>query len=405
MSLEIRPIRDDEVEESQRLVAYAFNNTERWDLAPVVERFRRFYTTDWSLAAFEDGEMSTFMMMLPFAMRLNGRALPFAAVGPVVSSAVRRRQGHTGEMLKASLRLMRERGQMLSGLYTPHPALYRRYGWEIASEARMYSFPPKDLALRAKPAQRGRFRQVKPEDWPMLDRVYRRYASDRNGPLHRGDVWWQAAVLGTAQNQPFDALLWEDDSGDPQGYAIYVQPQAPAPQAGKLVVREFIALSGDAYLRLLQLLASHDLASEITIRTSVDDPLITLFEESQRLTIRHEYTAMLRVCDFQGAMKVRQPADPDAEAALTLEIADASAPWNNGVWRVQVSDGQSSAEPASGPADIALNATALAAVFNGYVAPSTAARAGLLRATSDDALARADAVFAVTRRPYFTDYF
>ena len=86
MSLEIRQITDAEVEQAEFITAYSFNSRDRKDLTQAVERSRRFYPAEWSLASFEEGEMTAFIRTIPFAMRLNGRGLPFAAVGPVVLS-------------------------------------------------------------------------------------------------------------------------------------------------------------------------------------------------------------------------------------------------------------------------------------------------------------------------------
>jgi hypothetical protein len=47
----------------------------------------------------------------------------------------------------------------------------------------------------------------------------------------------------------------------------------------------------------------------------------------------------------------------------------------------------------------------LAPMFNGHLRPSVAHEAGLLAATSEDALERADRVFAVKRPPFFPDHF
>ncbi|MCH8816080.1 MAG: hypothetical protein IH957_13510, partial [Chloroflexi bacterium] len=57
MSLEIRPITDEEVEQAEFITAYSFNSQERRNLTPAVERSRQFYPTEWSLASFENGEM------------------------------------------------------------------------------------------------------------------------------------------------------------------------------------------------------------------------------------------------------------------------------------------------------------------------------------------------------------
>ena len=409
MSLEIRPITDDEVERAEFITAYSFNSPDRRDLARAVERARRFYPSEWSLASFEDGEMTAFIRVLPFAMRVNGRGIPFGAVGPVVASPEHRRRGHVGALLRRALADMRERGQVLAGLHTPHPTLYRRYGWEIASLRRQYAFAPKEIVLKAQPSERGRFRLLKADDWAQADRVYRLHSAKRNGPLHRGEVWWREAVFGASQPVSSDVALWENGQGEPQGYVVYVQPtgqDAKGPVSPyPFWVRELVALSADAYLNLILYVLRHDLPPEITWSAPADDPFLSLVDDAATVKLREEYDLLLRICDVEGALKLRSPAYPDHALALTLQVSDSSAPWNEGTWHIEVADGAVTVEKASGEADLALSATTLAPLFNGFLAPTGAALAGLVSARDEESLATADALFATLYPPFCADGF
>ena len=75
-----------------------------------------------------------------------------AAVGPVACLAGYRRQGHVGKLLRLALERMREQGLALSGLFTPHDALYARYGWERSEAKKLYYMRPSDIRLRMKGA-------------------------------------------------------------------------------------------------------------------------------------------------------------------------------------------------------------------------------------------------------------
>jgi predicted acetyltransferase len=408
MSLEIRPTTDDEIERSVYITAYSFNNPERRNLARGVERDRKFFPLDWSLASFEDGEMTAFLRVIPFAMRINGRGLSFGGVGPVVSSPEHRRKGHVGALLCRALADMRERGQALSGLHTPHPSLYRRYGWEIATQQRVYKFAPKDIELAAQPSERGRFRMLQPDDWQQADRLYRLHSAKRNGPVHRGEVWWRESIFSASQPTPSDIALWEDGAGEPQGYVVYWQPlrEGRDPDEPAFLVREIVALTTDAYLNLIAYILRHDLPNEMMWPAPADDPFRTLVGDARKLTIEAGGNdMMLRIVDVEAALRLRPPVSSDLETSLTLAITDRSAPWNEGTWRVEVASGEAQVEKSSGDADLTLSTTTLAPVFNGYLSPSAAALAGLAQARDEDALARADALFAVLYPPFCMDGF
>lgn len=404
MALEIRTISSDEIEQAQMISMYAFGSSDRFNPGQAIEQTKRFFQPDWHLCAFEDGEMTSMMRMLPFAMRINGRALPFAAVGPVANSPLHRRKGHTGALLRKSLEVMRERGQWLSGLYTPHPAFYRRYGWEVASDERLYTFKPKDCHLAAEPSQRGQMRWVRPDEWQELDRVYRHHSAQRNGPLHRGEVWWRNSVLNETGNPRSDAAIWETDAGEPQGYVVFFSP-TQGEDAGRIVTREFAAATPDAYLNLITFLAQHDIYRDIKVMAPSDDPLPLLFTDAERLQIAQHYSVMLRIVDVEAALRSHPLADPTTEAAFTLQVRDGSAPWNEGTYAVRAAEGVATVERVEGDGQLAIDARALAPVFNGYVTPSQAAGSGLLQVREESALPEAARFFAVSQRPYFPDRF
>ncbi|OGT25308.1 MAG: hypothetical protein A2Z17_04450 [Gammaproteobacteria bacterium RBG_16_66_13] len=405
MALEIRPITDDEVEQAEFITTYSFNSPDRRDLAQAVERSRRFFRTEWSLASFEDGEMTAFLRVLPSAMHVNGRGLSFGAVAPVVSLPQHRRKGHVGALLRRALADMRERGQVLSGLHTPHPALYRRYGWEIASVKRIYSFAPKEIDLAAQPSERGRMRLLTPDDWAEADRLYRLHSERRTGPLQRIDLWWREAVFGASRPVPADIALWENNRGEAQGYVIYHQPAGQDDQPGTMPVRELVALSADAYLNLILYLLRHDLKQEIVWYAPPDDPFLSLVADATKVKVREEYDLFLRICDVEAALKQRPLAHPEHQLALTLQVSDDSAPWNEGTWRIETADGAVQVERTAGEPDLTLSATTLAPLFNGFLSPSGAALAGLVSARSEQALAAAAAFFATLYPPFCADGF
>ncbi len=405
MALEIRPITDEEVEQAEFIRAYSFNTPDRFDLTANVERARRIFPTNWSLAAFVDGEMTAFLRVVPMAMRINGHGLSFGAVGPVVTLPQHRRKGYVGALLRQSLADMRDRGQVISGLHTPHPALYRRYGWEIASERRVYTFAPKDIALQAQPSQSGRTRLLTPDDWAQADRVYRLHAAKRNGPLHRGEVWWREAVFGAGQPTAGDVVLWETDDGEPQGYAVYYQRRQYDEFMPPFWIRELVALSPDAYLNLLLYILRHDLPQQIAFHAPPNDPFLSVLVDTQRVKVENDYDMMLRVCDVEAALRMRAPAYPAHDQSLTLQINDASAPWNEGTLRVEVAGGAVNVERVDGEAELSLSATTLAPVFNGYLSVAGAVLAGLARVRDEASLAAAEAFFATLYAPFCADGF
>jgi predicted acetyltransferase len=240
------------------------------------------------------------------------------------------------------------------------------------------------------------------DDWQRLDAVHQRYAHGANGALERDEMWWHNWVFGTWMGTT-EGIVWQDNDGADQGYVLYFDPVTPDPSRTGINVMELTALTADAYLNLLIVLGQHDIRARIRFPAPLDDPLQLLFVDTERVQITERFTVMMRVVDLEAALRARPPADPSLNTELTLTVADASAPWNDGTWRLRAADGRLLAESAEGDGELHLDAKVLAPLYSGYITPSRAASAGLLRAESADTLRRADAIFAVTKPPYFPD--
>ncbi len=404
MSPDIRVLTEAEVVDAETVFAHAFGLSHRYDLEAHMPRVRERFEPDWYLGAFDGEEMTSMMRIIPNEMYINGAAIGFGTVSPVASSPLHRRQGHTGALLRHSLTVMRERGQPLAGLYTPHPAFYRRYGWEIAAHQRIYRFKPKDLALQFPASQRGSFRVLRPDDWQQLVPVYTRYASRANGTFVRNERWWRTYVLDAFWRGIHDIVLWQDDAGEPQGYAVFLLPHS-GEDADKVVVLELVALNGDAYANLLAYFGRYDLHRQVDLYASPHDALPLQFVDTERLETTDRFSVMLRINDFEAAMTARPPARKDEACEVILRIEDRSAPWNDGVWRVGIAEGRTLVSRTDAEPELTVSERILAPLFNGHLRPSLGYEAGLVAAMSEDALDRADRIFTVTRPPFFPDHF
>lgn len=408
MTAEYRPLTANDLEQAAYVEAVAFYGQPSPER---VELLRRYFPPEWTVAAFVEGRLVADVRTVPMARRMNGGAIPFGAVGPVACLAGYRRQGHIGTLLRLSLERMRDDGQAMSGLSTPHDALYARYGWERGEAKKRYQFQPREVRLRFEGAP-GALAQVAADDWRRLEAIYRAYAAERNGPLHRVEPWWRESVLrdydlSGGPPKERDAFVWVNGEGRDEGYVIYhdrALPDEDGLQPKEIFVRDFVALSGDAYLGLWRHLLAHDLASRVTIDVAQDDPFPDLCEDPSKVSVTRAEGAMIRIVDVERALGMRRYRG-DGPASFTLGIADNAAPWNEGVWRVEAADGRMSAVRAEEEADAELTANTLAPLITGHMRPEVAAGVGLLKVRRPQALEEMTRAFAVTHPPFCNDYY
>ncbi len=407
VTVEYRPLTAEDIEQAAHVESVAFYNRPSPEMVGLM---RQFFPPQWTVGAFVDGRLVADVRTVPMARRINGRAIGFGAVGPVACLAGYRRQGHVGRLLRLALERMRESGQALSGLHTPHDALYARYGWERAEGKKRYEVRPKDVALRLK-ASSGTLEGVGPDDWQRLDAIYRAWSGPRNGPLHRVEPWWRENVLRrygeNMQRTDNDAFVWVNSRGEDQGYVVYFSNALPkqdrwAPH--DIWVRDFVSLSGDAYLGLWEHLLTHDLALRIVIDVSPDDPFSDIAEDPWKINVLRAEGAMIRIVDIERAIAMR-PYCGERAVSFTMRIEDRTAPWNEVVWRIEAGDGQMRAEWVDGDADVELSTNTLAPLFTGFMRPDVAAGAGWLKVNRAEALREIAEALAVTYPPYSGDYY
>ena len=408
MSVDYRPLTDDDLEQAVVVESTAFYNK---PTSERLEQLRTFFPPDWTVGAFIDGRLVADVRTIPMARRINGSATHFGAIGPVACLSAYRRQGHVGRLLRLALQRMREQGIPLSGLFTPHDALYARFGWERSEARKQYYLRPSDLRMRIKGAL-GSIEAVTADDWSRLDAIYRRYAGPRNGPLHRVEPWWRQSVLrhweestgGLGDNEAF---VWKHADGEDEGYLTYyarTMPRTGQFVPWEVVVRDFVSLSGDAYLGLWRHLLAHDIATRLAVHMPVEDPFADLVEDPRKVELPRAEGPMIRVVDLERALS-RRPFVGSRPVSFTMRVTDPSASWNEGVWRIDAGEGQVHVERKDADADVELNAGTLAPLYSGFMRPDVAAGVGLMKVNRVEALEDMREAFAVTYPPYSNDWY
>jgi predicted acetyltransferase len=404
---EIRPAREDELDRVHLVVAYSFTGDRSPDGR---ERMRHVEEIANPIVLLEDGDIVASLRVYDFTMLVNGAPVRMGGVSSVACLPEYRRKGYVGMLLRHSLEEMRDRGQPLSALYTPHPALYRRYGWMVAASNLKFTVNPKHVAAYHPSAPRGRAVRITEEDQPVVEEVFRRYSERRTGQHVRSRRWWREAFfrrIYDPERKLSDVAVWYSETGDPSGYLCYESSRGPPPLGmSKIWLREFVAMSADAYQGLLRYLLSHDLADEIFWYGSVEDPLAYAVDDSFQVKREFVDDIMLRVVDVEAAVGARPAAPGAPEGALSIAISDAAAPWNQGTSRIESAGGKLTARKADGAtADMSMEAATFAAVYDGFMKASDAVRSGLADGASHEAALLADRVFAPEYPPNGSDFF
>ncbi len=407
MSIEYRHIRDSEFDALAALESLAFYGRPRTDDG---ESLRKVTKPEWTLAAFDGGKPIASVRSIPAARLMHGTQTPFALISPATCQAAYRRQGHVSKLLRQSLELMKERGQPISGLYTPHDALYRRYGWERAEEKRRLNFDPNQLEFRT-PAPPGKTRPATQDDWKTLDAIYRKHVDPLNGALVREENWWRFSVMidwEDKERRARDIVVWAGESGEDRGYVVYQNRPTGQRESGwpqqEIWVRDFVALDAGAYRGLWQHILTHDLASNVVYESHPDDPFVDLCEDPFVVAVKRGEGPMIRIVDVETAVGSR-PFRGTGSASFTMRISDESAPWNESVWRVDAAEGKMRAEKTDAAPDVEMSVNFLAPLYTGFRTAKALATVGMITVHRAEALTEITNAFAVTDPPFTQDYY
>ena len=407
MSIEVRRLKDDaEFEAYLHAAIYAFNSARD---GTQLERYHQLYDREWCLGAFDGGQLVAGLAIVPFEQHMLGARIPLGGIATVASLPERRRGGYVGALLRQALVEMRDAGQPLSGLYTPHFSLYRRFGWEIANRMTSYAFGPKTICTRI-PRPEGSFRRIAPDDWRELASLREPFAATRNGAMVRTEQRWRAHVFSEYLRGSHDVVIWSNAAGEPRGYAAYVQQhRSTGDPFGETVLRviDWVAFDVDDYSALLNYLMSHDLADRIILVVSEDEPVLAAFDEPVHVKQPPgAWTGMLlRLVDLPLAIEARPASADTSGLEVTIAVTDVAAPWNAGTWRIVCGEGRMAAERTSSTPELETDATALAPIYNGFTHPAEAARVGQLVVHEPRALERMARMFATPFRPFCPDDF
>jgi hypothetical protein len=174
-------------------------------------------------------------------------------------------------------------------------------------------------------------------------------------------------------------VLFARRDGEDVGFAVFRRSHKweNFRPAGELSVW---LLVGDpaAQLVLLRRLVDFDLMGSVSLgKVGVDDPLLLWAGGPRSTSDVGTYDSLwVRLVDLPEALQDRtwtQPCD------VVVEVDDASAPWNQGSWRIRADDtGDAVVERTSADADLKLPVQALGAAYLGGGSLTAQHRAGIV---------------------------
>jgi predicted acetyltransferase len=405
MSLEIRPITDEEVPAYREAMMQTFGD-DAADVDPDgAARVRRLIPIGQLWAAFDEGSIIATSGTFDHAISLpGGGQIPMAGLTMVSVRPTHRRRGILRELMRLHLEDARRRGYAISGLWASEASIYGRFGYGVAAEGDEVEIAnAHTLELEAHELDavcsidEARARRELPA-------IYARAMADRPGALIRSEAWWterrflEAPIMRHGASRRRHVLAVR--GGAAVGYVQYRQRpefQNGLP-VGSVEIIELVAADARAEATLWQLVLRVDLFPKVTWwNAPVDDALTWLVGNPRRVTRRRSDTLWLRIEDVAAALAARRYMH-DGRVQLVID---------DGAWELVAEGGQGRCTPlpgGAGDAALRMSRATLGSLYLGTFPASRLARAGRI-AGPPAAIAAADRVFAAAVAPWCPEVF
>lgn len=337
-----------------------------------------------------------------FDQWFGGRAVALAGYSPVAVLPQHRGRGLGRAVTAGHFADLRDRGEVIAGLFPASVQLYRSVGFELAGSYVHRRMPARHLAA-LRPAAPVEVRMGTTADLAAIHRCYDRLARRTDGPLVRNDGWWAHRLPADLAEAACFVIDHPTVEGELDGYAAYRHGPGRAPYDYSIVVSEVQAASPDGLRALWRVVGSSgSQAPDVDIIGPGEDPLFLLLGGADPTAVRSEIRWMLRLVDAAGAVAARG-WNPTARGRVDLAVSDDEAPWNAGRWQLEVADGEGWMTP-GGDGTVEVTIGGLSSWWSGYASARTLATTGHLRSGDPAALATFDGLGASVA-PTLVDFY
>ncbi|WP_239256971.1 GNAT family N-acetyltransferase [Listeria ilorinensis] len=396
--LKMQPVKMEHVGQFNDLLRYVFQVTNQ-ELQEVgfeeeeLEQAKRPVLEKADVLGWFDREkLISQLAVYPMEINVHGVRYKMGGLTGVGTYPEYANLGLMHQLMRRSLKDMRERGQSVSYLFPYSIPYYRRKGWEIISDK--MTFTIKDTQFPNIVPVSGMVERTNYDD-PDVLLTYRQFANKRHGTLIRDELSWEEYFRW--EKEELVAGVYYNERHEPEGYLFYWIAD------DVFHMKEMIYLTQEARHGLWNFVTAHySMVTEVKGRTYTNEPIAFLLEDSEIVeTIQPYY--MARIVDVVRFLSQYPFLVRPGEKNFHFVVEDPLLEWNQGIFGLEFVDGQVKMlkEPI-GPA-VVLNIQTLTTMFFSYKRPRYLAKIGRVQADSDVIRQLEDLIPA--EAPYFSDYF
>ncbi len=410
MTVEIRPIRDDELRAYVDVLSTAF--LERPDVDKVADELRPLWDLERTWAGFEDGRICATFRSWPTELTVPGGArVPASAVSAVTVLQTHRRRGILRRMVAREHEAARERGEAVALLYASEYPIYGRFGYGPACRSATWTLDARATGfVGERPDGRVELATAAEASRDLIKAVFEAWRTRHAGEIRRRDFRWDFD-LGLRESS-WDPrwkgflALHRDAAGTVDGYARY-RPEDKwehRQPRNVLNVDDLQALNDDAYLALWRFLGEMDWVATVKAeRRHVGERLPWLLTNA-RAAVPSEVGDGLwvRLLDVTRALEERTY---EREGCVVLEVVGPDATDGRVTLELDAGPDGAHCRPTGESPELTVSVAALGAAYLGGTRLRDAAVATGVDEHRNGALARAEELLRTLDEPSCSTFF
>lgn len=364
--LPIRNVTPEQVPEFERLVAQAFGELISDE---TIAQHAAVKELDRTFAVFEGERIVATAETISFTVGMPGRPpAPCAGLTSVSVHPARRRRGLLARLMRHQLEDAHERGEPFASLYASESAIYGRFGYGPAGPtvdlsgavpgARLASPDPLPADFDLVPAGQG---------LDLLPQIYERVQASTPGMMSRPPGFWRVMLSYDPAESREGHTPYQLGVVPGRGYVLYRIKEGWRDHVPNSTLRvvELMATDDEAYAALWHYCLTLDLIAHVRAPLRPpDDPIRSALADHLRLRATSSDPLYLRLLSLPEAFAARTYS---AAAEVVVAVRDATCPWNQGTWRLELGPDGGSCSPTTADPDLELDVSDLGTAFLGGV--------------------------------------
>lgn len=329
-----------------------------------------------------------------FGQWFGGRPVGLGGYSPVAVAPESRGRGLAQEIIVGHYDDMRQRGEVVAGLFPAAVSLYRKVGFEVAGSS-VRRVVPAALFADLPKASNVILRRGEASDRGPIIRCYERLAGRTDGALIRDEHLWRVRLPDDLEGVEVFVVDATERPGEVDGYAAYRMTPSGTPADYAVTVSEVVADTAEQQRGLWRVVGSSgSQAPDVHVTGPAEDPLFLLLGGADVTSVRTEIRWMLRLIDLPAAVAARG-WNPTVSGRVHLEVTDRHASWNDGRWVLEVEGGKGRLT-AGGDGTVGMGIGGLSSWWSGYASARTLARTGHVETADQTSLAVLDGLGAAS---------